>query len=144
MVNVPGPTAVCDEKFLIAGARRYHHDNAIGRCRSQTIRQTITIRAKARVAWAKLFLSNYRGLPPSLSHAGGNVERRASSVSDATGRFCGRWPSGSLEQWQKRFWNETGSRCVEVTVSLAALAVGEEALRDQEVQFVPGACHCNI
>jgi hypothetical protein len=29
MVNVPGRTAVCNEKFLITGARRYHNDSRL-------------------------------------------------------------------------------------------------------------------
>ena len=53
-------------------------------------------------------------------------------------------PAGALEQGQQSIGNEAGPRGIDVTVALRMLAMGEEALRHDQMQIVLGARHRDI
>ena len=55
-----------------------------------------------------------------------------------------RRPGASLEMPGDRIRNEARALGVNVAVAKAALAMGEEALRQHEMKLVPGAGHGNI
>jgi hypothetical protein len=84
-----------------------------------------------------------RRLSPPLAHTRRNVDAR-SLARDPAYRFRRDRPACAPEQRQKRFGNETCSRRIEVTISLCALAVYEETLRNYEMQIVFRARHRDI
>ena len=75
-----------------------------------------------------------KGLPPHTPHAGANIY--LGSLAVRTCRIAGRhnWPSGPLEQVEKLFGNEAGSRGVEVAIAPRMLAANEETLRHDQME----------
>jgi len=53
----------------------------------------------------------------------------------------GVWPRHLVEESEQLVRNETAARSIDMVVPLRVLAVGEKALRNHEVQIVPGARH---
>jgi hypothetical protein len=55
-----------------------------------------------------------------------------------------RWPGCPIEETEQLVGNEACPRGIDVPIPLRALAMGEEALRDNEVEIVLGARHRDI
>ena len=82
---------------------------------------------------------------PHVSKAGADVKPNALPRQPCNGRFCGSGgPSRAVEKTKQFVGNEPSPRGVDMTIPVRALAVGEEALRHDQMEFVPGARHGDI
>jgi hypothetical protein len=82
---------------------------------------------------------------PYASEAGADIEPHTlvwRPRSHGFGNSCR--PSPAIEQAKQIVGNEAGSRGVDMTITVSALAMGEETLRHDQVECVPGARHGDI
>src|SRR4029453_18054818 len=84
------------------------------------------------------------GLAPHPSHPGTHVDARAVARGPRLCIGCGWRPVRPLEQPEKMLGNKTGSRCIDVAVTLRVLTVRKKALGYDKMQIILGAGHGDV
>src|SRR5215469_5165763 len=83
-------------------------------------------------------------LAPHTTHASRDIDPNALarvSWHQVSGNVR---PGGTFEKAEQLVWNEPCARSIDMAVALRVLAMGEEALRDHQMEIVLGARHCDI